>query len=137
MALFAEGRKETAELRSSIAEQGKRIDNLRVIVERNNERLERNTHEMGLLTNKLGGIVESIVLPGIVGKFNEKGFSFDSVSTRVKFLTEEKYGNLAEVDALLENGKFVIAVEAKTSRLRIGEGFLCYSATRCNGCENP
>jgi hypothetical protein len=69
---------------------------------------------MGLLTNKLGGIVESIVLPGIVGKFNEKGFSFDSVSTRVKFLTEEKYGNLAEVDALLENGKFVIAVEAKT-----------------------
>jgi hypothetical protein len=154
MALFAEGHKETAELRkehekgmaelrSSIAESSKEhekgmtelrsniaesskkheegmaelrsgIADLRIIVNENNERLERNTHEMGLLTNKLGGVVESIVLPGIVGKFNEKGFSFDSVSTRVKFLTEEKYGNLAEVDALLENGKFVIAVEAKT-----------------------
>jgi hypothetical protein len=121
MALFAEGRKETAELRSSITEQGKRIDDLRVIVEKNNERLDKisvdlknNTHEMGLLTNKLGGIVESIVLPGIVGKFNEKGFSFDSVSTRVEFLNEERNGNLTEVDALLENGKFVIAVETKT-----------------------
>jgi cell division protein FtsL len=142
MALFAEGHKETAELRSSIAEQGKRIDDLgsriddlRVIVDKNNERLDKisvdmqrnnerldkisvdlksTTQEMGNLTNKLGGIVESIVIPGIVGKFNEKGFSFDSVSTNVKFLSEGKRGKLAEVDALLENGKFVIAVEAKT-----------------------
>jgi hypothetical protein len=36
------------------------------------------------------------------------------VSTRVEFLNEEGNGNLTEVDALLENGKFVIAVEAKT-----------------------
>jgi chromosome segregation ATPase len=77
---IAEGRKETAELRASIAD-------LRILADKNNERLDKisvdlknNTREMGLLTNKLGGIVESIVLPGIVGKFNEKGFSFDSVS---------------------------------------------------------
>jgi uncharacterized coiled-coil protein SlyX len=118
---IAEQGKSIAELRASIteqgkhiAEQGKRIDDLRVVVDRNNANMEKNNHSMGLLTNKLGGIVESIVIPGIVGKFNEKGFSFDSVSTRVEFLNEERDGNLAEVDALLENGKFVIAVETKT-----------------------
>ncbi len=66
------------------------------------------------MTNKLGGIIESIVVPRIVEKFNEKGFGFDSISTNVEFLNEKKTANLAEVDALLENGKFVIAVEAKT-----------------------
>jgi hypothetical protein len=98
-----------------------RIDDLRVFVdknnadmEKNNQSMERNNHYVGLLANKIGGIVESIVIPGIVGKFNERGFSFDSVSTRVEFLNEERDGNLAEVDALLENGKFVIAVETKT-----------------------
>jgi hypothetical protein len=117
-----------AELRASIAEQGKRIDvvcerldeqgkRLDKVVEKmdkNNSKLDENNHKLGLLTNKLGSIVESIVIPGIVEKFNEKGFKFDSVSTNVEFLNEKKNGNLAEVDALLENGKFVIAIEAKT-----------------------
>ena len=118
---FAEQGKRIDEQGKRFDEQGKRIAELRVIVDKTNERmdkisldLQRNTHEMGKLTNKLGGIVESIVIPGIVGKFNEKGFRFDSVSTKVEFLNEEKDGNLAEVDALLENGKFVIAVETKT-----------------------
>ena len=127
--------KSNAELRASIAEQGKRIDEqgkrLDVVCERldeqgkhldkvlekmdkNNSKLDENNHKLGLLTNKLGSIVESIVIPGIVEKFNEKGFKFDSVSTNVEFLNEKKNGNLAEVDALLENGKFVIAIEAKT-----------------------
>jgi len=36
------------------------------------------------------------------------------LTANVEFLNEKKNGNLAEVDALLENGKFVIAVETKT-----------------------
>jgi chromosome segregation ATPase len=157
MTLFAEGRKETVELRKSIEasiassqkdfnerfakmeadtaslrvgisdlimrmektdEQLKKTDER---MEKTDERLEKtlaqmeiNNHKVGELTNKLGGIIESIVLPDIVEKFNEKGFKFDSVCTRIEFLNEKKDGNLAEVDALLENGKFVIAVEAKT-----------------------
>jgi hypothetical protein len=118
---IVESRKETAELRASIAEQGKRID---VVCERLDEQGKRmdkvldelrvNNHKIGELTNKVGHIVEKIVVPGIVEKFNEKGFKFDSVSTNVEFLNEKKDGNLAEVDALLENGKLVIAVETKT-----------------------
>jgi flagellar biosynthesis GTPase FlhF len=103
-----------AELRASIAEQGKRIDELCKKMDMTNSKLDENTRTVGLLTNKLGGIVENIMVPDIVKKFNEKGFKFDSVSANVEFLNEKKDGNLAEVDALLENGKFVIAVETKT-----------------------
>jgi DNA repair exonuclease SbcCD ATPase subunit len=91
-----------------------KLDENTARLEKNNAKLDENTYEMGQLTNKLGGIIESVVVPDIVGKFNEKGFKFDSVSTRVQFLNEDKKGRLAEVDALLENGTFVIAVEAKT-----------------------
>ena len=129
------------ELRSNITEHGRRIDNileevadtradlfhastkiedtnkdLNVVKDKlddNNRKLDENNHRLGKLTNKVGEIVEKIVLPGIVDKFNEKGFKFDAVSTNVEFLNEKKSGNLTEVDALLENGKFVIAVETK------------------------
>jgi DNA repair exonuclease SbcCD ATPase subunit len=107
-----------AELRASIAKQGAElranIDELRKKMEITDSKLDNNTHVMGLLTNKLGGIIESIVIPGIVEKFNEKGFDFNTIRTNVEFLNEKKNANLAEVDALLENGSFVIAVETKT-----------------------
>ncbi len=128
-----------AELRASIAEQGaelrasieltnsrvdktnERLDKaIEQLVEnnaklyKNNLKLTENNNKVGSLTNKLGGIIESVVMPGIVEKFNEKGFGFDSVSTNVEFFNENKTANLAEVDGLLENGSFVIAVEAKT-----------------------
>jgi len=95
-------------------EQGKYLAEVLKKMDENNSKLDENTRNVGLLTNKLGSIVERILIPGIVEKFNEKGFKFDSVSTNVEFLNENKDGNLAEVDALLENGKFVIAVESKT-----------------------
>ena len=139
---IAESRKDTAELRESIAEQGKRMDEqgrrmdeqnkrmdeqnkridklveefaeTRAELKENTRKLDEHNHRVGDLTNKLGKIVEKIVLPGIVDKFNEKGFKFDAVSANVEFLNEKKNGKLAELDALLENGKFVIAVETKT-----------------------
>jgi archaellum component FlaC len=77
-------------------------------------KLDENNHKVGKLTNKLGGLIEKAVLPDIVAKFKEKGFKFNDVSERVEILNEEENGNLTELDALLENGKYVIAVEAKT-----------------------
>lgn len=106
--------KETAELRKSIAELTVNVDELRITTDKIGKKLEQNTNFVGKLTNKIGKLVESIVLPGIIDKFNEKGFEFDSIATNIKLLKSEKAGNLAEIDALLENGKFVIAVEAKT-----------------------
>ena len=103
-----------ADIRADLEKNNRKLDeNTRDLAE-NNRKLDENNHRIGKLTNKLGSLVEKIVLPGIVDKFNEKGFKFDAVSANVEFLNEKKDGNIAEVDALLENGKFVIAVEAKT-----------------------
>ncbi|GBU25928.1 hypothetical protein R83H12_02595 [Fibrobacteria bacterium R8-3-H12] len=66
--------------------------------------MKKNTHEVGKLTNKLGSIVEKIVLPGIVGKVNEKGFKFCSVSANVEFWDEKK----KPVSYALENGFYVL-----------------------------
>jgi septal ring factor EnvC (AmiA/AmiB activator) len=95
-------------------EQGKRMEDQGKRMDKVLDELRVNNHRVGELTNKVGRIIEKVVVPGIVDKFNEKGFKFDAVSTNVEFLNEKKNGNLAEVDALLENGKFVIAVESKT-----------------------
>jgi hypothetical protein len=114
-----------AEQGKSIAEQGKSIAELRVDMEAGfaeqgksiaelSSDLKKNTHINGELNNKIGRLIESIVLPGIVDKFNEKGFNFDSVAANVKLLNAEETGNLTELDALLENGHFVIAIETKT-----------------------
>jgi len=54
-----------------------------------------------------------ITIPEIVDKFKEKGFKFDSASGHVKFLDDKKSRKFSEVDGLLENEKFVIAVETK------------------------
>jgi len=61
--------KATAELRASIAEQGKRMDKVL-------DELRVNNHRVGELTNKVGRIVEKVVVPNIVDKFNEKGSRF-------------------------------------------------------------
>ncbi|GHV12062.1 hypothetical protein AGMMS49938_03890 [Fibrobacterales bacterium] len=94
---------------------GERMDATNRRLDENNRKLDDNTFEMKRLTRKVGKLVESIVAPGIVEKFNEKGFHFDSVSAEVVLSDDYNIDlNLAEIDTLLENGKFVIAVESKT-----------------------
>jgi DNA repair exonuclease SbcCD ATPase subunit len=83
-------------------------------LDKNNAKLDKLDRDVGKLNNKLGGIIEHAVLPDIVDKFKEKGFKFKEVSVKVEILNESETKHLTEVDALLENGKFVIAVEAKT-----------------------
>jgi hypothetical protein len=122
---FAESRKETAELRASIArleviaeKNNARLDEATADLKKNNAKLDKLDSEVGSLNNKLGGIIERAVLPDIVDKFKEKGFKFEEVSVRVEIMrenaTKTKAKQLTEVDALLENDEFVIAVEAKT-----------------------
>jgi len=92
--------KSNAELRASIAEQGKRLDAVCERLDEQGKRMDKvldelrvNNHRVGELTNKVGRIVEKVVVPNIVDKFNEKGFKFDAVSTNVEFLNEKKSGN--------------------------------------------
>jgi len=67
---------------------------------------------VGELTNRFGDMVEYMVMPNLIAKFEELGFTFTKANrTEIK---DKQHGIFTEVDALLENGDRVMAVEIKT-----------------------
>ncbi|MDR1885732.1 MAG: hypothetical protein LBQ56_05605 [Synergistaceae bacterium] len=76
------------------------------------ESLRETSRIVGDLGNKFGELAEHLVLPNIEEKFNALGYSFARTGLNIRF--RDKSGKiLTEVDALLENGSFVMAVEVK------------------------
>jgi hypothetical protein len=67
---------------------------------------------MGRISNRLGDIVEHIVIPDIVRKFNALGYKFTDSAKERKFEKEDG-SPLAQVDIFLENGDYLMAVEVK------------------------
>ncbi|MDR1636944.1 MAG: hypothetical protein LBR93_06370 [Treponema sp.] len=71
--------------------------------------------EMGDLNNRFGELAEHLVAPGIVRHFNELGYHFgNSVIGRLKILDGPGQKVLTEIDLLMENGEYSIAVEVKS-----------------------
>jgi hypothetical protein len=68
---------------------------------------------VGNLGNKLGIVVEQLVLTNMKEKFNALGYNFLKMVTNV--IIEDKANNImTEVDAMLENGEYALAIEVKT-----------------------
>jgi len=65
------------------------------------------------LGNSFGEMVEHMVAPSIMRKFNERGFEFTRCCENQKVRKYESPNIVAEVDILLENGDIAIAVEVK------------------------
>jgi hypothetical protein len=75
--------------------------------------MDKLSGNVGDLNNRLGEIVELVVLPGLMEQMNKVyGHKFYNVSPRKKFTADGR--QYAEIDLFLENGKEVMAVEAKT-----------------------
>ncbi|MDR2109950.1 MAG: hypothetical protein LBP32_01440, partial [Spirochaetaceae bacterium] len=77
----------------------------------------------GYMDHRFGELAEHLVAPNIAEKFNALGFHFDGISPGGKEITDGKGHLLAEVDLLLENGEYILAVEikAKPRRKDLGE----------------
>jgi hypothetical protein len=105
---IAEQHKELAEQHKELAEQHK--DTERFLKESKRE-LDR---AIGRLGNKLGDLVEHLVSPNLLKKFNALGYAFGKSSPRVKYEDVTTGKVLAEVDVQLENGGCVLAIEIKT-----------------------
>ena len=99
-----EWQKEKAELQKENAERHKEYDRI----------IKALTAQMGGLHNSFGELAEHLVAPGIVERFNEIGYKFDSVATKGMKLYGEDKKVKAEIDIVLENGDTVIAVEVKS-----------------------
>jgi len=67
----------------------------------------------GKLGNRFGELIEHLVAPNLLDKFNELGFHFDRGSNTNKIKDHATRTTLTEIDVVLENDDAVIAVEVK------------------------
>ncbi|MCL2043205.1 MAG: hypothetical protein FWG89_03600 [Treponema sp.] len=71
-----------------------------------------NGKHIGGLHNSFGELAEHLVAPGIAKRFNKIGFHFDCIAGKGLQIYEK--GKIkAEIDILLENSDYIIAVEVK------------------------
>jgi hypothetical protein len=83
------------------------------------ERLvQETTRTVGNLSNKLGIVVEHLVLSNIKEKFNALGYEFTKAGPSV-LIEDHKKQIITQIDAMLENGEFALAIEVKT-QLNVG-----------------
>jgi hypothetical protein len=81
---------------------------------RETDRKIREAHRaIDRLSSRQGELIEHIVLPNIKEKFNALGYVFTRAGPNVDIATPEGR-SLTEVDIMLENGDYVLAVEVKT-----------------------
>jgi len=95
------------------AERQKEIDRK---WERTERFLNRLGKQMGELNRRFGEMAEHLVAPSIHKRFNELGYHFSAAAPGgyiIRDLSTDKI--LAQVDILLENHDFVIAVEVKAT----------------------
>ena len=76
-------------------------------------RMQETDRKISKLGSRIGDLVEELIVPNILEKFNKLGYIFGKVAPRVRYQdTRGQY--VAEVDLLLENGDTALAVEVKT-----------------------
>jgi hypothetical protein len=86
--------------------------------ERRSRKTERKIREtnriVGDLSNRFGELAEHLVAPNIHKRFNELGYHFDAVAPGGYVIRNGENGKvIAEGDILLENDKYIMAVEVK------------------------
>ncbi|MDR0585611.1 MAG: hypothetical protein LBG26_00055 [Treponema sp.] len=86
-----------------------------------NRRLEKSKRDldkkMGELGNRLGELAEHLVAPSIHKKFNTLGYRFDAVSPGGTEIKDPGGKTYAEIDILLQNTDYIVAVEVKSKLL--------------------
>jgi hypothetical protein len=97
--------KEIAQSHKEIARSQKETD----------QQITRLNKQMGDLHRKFGEMAEHLVAPGIAKRFNDLGYHFDEVSPGGHKILDEQSETKTEIDLLLQNDDYVIAVEVKTT----------------------
>jgi hypothetical protein len=81
------------------------------------ESAEKTDRIVGDLSNRFGEMVEHLVAPSIHERFNELGYHFDAFAPGGYVIRDENKNVIAEVDILLENAEYIMAVEVKAKVL--------------------
>jgi hypothetical protein len=86
-------------------------DKLERAMAETDRRMKETDRQIGALGNRFGELAEHLVAPSIREKFNALGYDFDEISLDKAIKYPD--GQFVEVDILLENEHFSIAVEVK------------------------
>jgi hypothetical protein len=94
--------KETDRIVKETAQQMKETD----------RQMKETDKRVGAITNRFGEMVEYMIIPNLVVKFDELGFTFTKANrTEIR---DREHNIFTEVDAFLEDGGKVMIVEIKT-----------------------
>jgi hypothetical protein len=75
--------------------------------------MQETARKISNLGSRIGDLVEELIAPGIVEKFNKLGYAFGKVARRVRY-QDARGEYIAEVDLQLEDGDTVLAGDVKT-----------------------
>jgi hypothetical protein len=116
--LMREQSKETdkkfQETAAQMKETDKKIEKNARQQEKTDQQIKALNEQMGGLHRSFGQLAEHLVAPGIAEKFNALGYHFDSIAPGGKKILDEQGNALAQIDLLLENGEYTVAVEVKS-----------------------
>jgi hypothetical protein len=77
------------------------------------EEMKETYRKIGELGNRFGELAEHLVAPAIHKRFNELGYHFNGVAPGGYEVRDNMGKTVAEVDILLENDNYIMAVEVK------------------------
>jgi hypothetical protein len=95
-------------------ETDRRIQETERILRENALQMKETDRKISKLGSRIGDLVEELILPNILKKFNKLGYVFGRVAPNVRY-QDSRGVYIAEVDVLLENGDAALAVEVKTT----------------------
>jgi hypothetical protein len=117
--MFQEIGRKQAETAQQMKETDRQMKETDQLIKKNAQAIEKTGRQMketdkrvGALTNRFGEVVEYMVVPNLVKKFNELDYTFTKAhrDTEIK---DHEHGIFTEVDVFLENGDCVMVVEIK------------------------
>ncbi|GHV38360.1 hypothetical protein AGMMS49546_08620 [Spirochaetia bacterium] len=100
------------EIWAMFKETDRKMQETREQIKETARQMKETDKQLGKLGNRFGEMVEYMVVPNLVTKFNELGFTFTKAN-RTK-ITDKEHDIFTEVDAFLENGDKVMIVETKS-----------------------
>jgi prefoldin subunit 5 len=111
---FQETDKKFQETAAQMKETDKKIQETAVQLKETGRKIDDLGKQMGGLHNSFGELAEHLVAPSIAEKFNVLGYHFDSIAPGGKKIMGVRGKVLAQIDLLLENGEYSVAVEVKS-----------------------
>jgi dsDNA-specific endonuclease/ATPase MutS2 len=102
--------KDTGRLIRELREESKDTDRL---LKETGRLVQETVKSVGGLSNSFGELAEHLVAPNIGEKFNDLGYHFKGIAENQKIKNEQGQV-IAEIDILLENSSYIVAVEVKS-----------------------